>query len=154
MVTVSAPGKAILFGEHAVVYGEPAVAVAINGRVEVEITPCKGEWKMDGYSLISGNHPHLKYLKNAVFGDASYPQSIKVTSGLFPAAGLGSSAALSAASSLALLTIAGEPTNSEKIATLAHLAEAEAQEGRASPIDTSTATLGGCVLVSDKREDA
>ena len=35
MVLASAPGKCILFGEHAVVYGQPAVAVAIDGRVRV-----------------------------------------------------------------------------------------------------------------------
>lgn len=36
-VTASAPGKAILFGEHAVVYGKPAIAVAIDKRVHVKI---------------------------------------------------------------------------------------------------------------------
>jgi len=33
MVTCSAPGKVYLFGEHAVVYGEPAIACAINLRI-------------------------------------------------------------------------------------------------------------------------
>ncbi|MBC7097433.1 MAG: mevalonate kinase, partial [Methanobacteriales archaeon] len=28
----SAPGKTILFGEHAVVYGKPAIALAIDKR--------------------------------------------------------------------------------------------------------------------------
>lgn len=36
MVLVSAPGKVILFGEHAVVYSRPAIAMAIDKRVYVE----------------------------------------------------------------------------------------------------------------------
>ena len=36
-ISVSAPGKCILFGEHAVVYGHPAVAVAIDQRISVKL---------------------------------------------------------------------------------------------------------------------
>ncbi len=154
MVATSAPGKAILFGEHSVVYGEPAVAVAIDARVRISVEPCKGVWKMDGYPLDSGRHPHVVSLRDAVLGADFQSHAIQVRSDLFPAAGLGSSAALSAAGCAALLSISNEPLDEEKIATFAHHAEAEAQAGRASPIDTSTATLGGCVLVSDKREES
>ncbi len=154
MVTASAAGKAILFGEHAVVYGEPALAVAIDGRVSVALEPCEGGWKIDGRPLDGNRHPHIDYLKDAILGDNSQSFSIQVNSELFPAAGLGSSAALSSACSAAMLSTIGEPLDSEKIATLSHLAEAAAQAGRASPTDTSTATLGGCVLVSDKKEQS
>jgi mevalonate kinase len=38
--SASAPGKVILFGEHAVVYGHPAVAAALSDlRITVKITP-------------------------------------------------------------------------------------------------------------------
>lgn len=36
MITVSAPGKLLLFGEHAVVYGYPAIVTAISERMVVQ----------------------------------------------------------------------------------------------------------------------
>jgi len=45
MATAFAPGKCILFGEHAVVYGHPAVAVAIDAGVEVKLEVSK-KWEI------------------------------------------------------------------------------------------------------------
>jgi len=41
VIKVSAPGKLHLLGEHAVVYGKPAIITAVNKRCFVEVTPKK-----------------------------------------------------------------------------------------------------------------
>ena len=55
MVQASAPGKCILFGEHAVVYGQPAVAVAIDQRMSVDLA-LNDDWRIDGMSF----HPQKR----------------------------------------------------------------------------------------------
>ena len=156
MVLSSAPGKCILFGEHAVVYGQPAVAVAIDARIQVSLEESAAGWLIDGMSFDKRRHPHLDaMLKRMWTGDGGRPLSVNIESELFGAAGLGSSAAICSAVAAGLLNLRGTPADElplSGIATTAHLAEAEAQGGRASPIDTSTVTLGGAVLVSDKKE--
>ncbi len=156
MVLASAPGKCILFGEHAVVYGQPAVAVAIDARVRISLEESEAGWLIDGMKSGKSRHTHLDaILKRMWIGDGGKPLSVKIESDLFGAAGLGSSAAICSAVAAGLLHARGIPADDlplSGIATTAHLAEAEAQEGRASPIDTSTSTLGGSVLVSDKKE--
>lgn len=145
MVSASAPGKVILFGEHAVVFGEPAVAVAVDLRAEVYSRP-HAEWRADGASL---DDPKYAYVKAAVerSGKGS-PQWLEIRSRLPLGAGLGSSAAVTVATLAAL-----QGTGSrERIARDAFEVELAVQ-GRASPIDTSTATAGGGILVLQQRQE-
>lgn len=46
-ISVSVPGKIHLMGEHAVVYGKPALLAAINRRLTVTVT--EGKMEPDGY---------------------------------------------------------------------------------------------------------
>ena len=41
-IEVSAPGKLVLIGEYGVLFGAPAVVMAVNRRARVELTPAEG----------------------------------------------------------------------------------------------------------------
>ena len=152
MAKAFAPGKCILFGEHAVVYGHPAVAVAIDSGVEVTIEE-SDRWTLEGIPFDSARHPHISHILDEVFLYDGSSLRMEVNSGLFSAAGLGSSAALSNAMGAALHshTKPGEPIDRVELARMGHSAEARAQQGRASPTDTATSALGGCVVVSGEQ---
>lgn len=154
MVKAFAPGKCILFGEHAVVYGHPAVAVAIDSGVEVELTESTS-WTIEGMPFDADRHPHISHILDDVFGYDGAPLKMGIRSGLFSAAGLGSSAALSNAMGAAVQKLMRPEVevDSVALARIGHAAEAKAQAGRASPTDTATSALGGCVVVSGAAVD-
>src|SRR2546425_823696 len=144
-MAASAPGKLILFGEHAVVFGEPALATAINLRAEVYARP-HPEWRADGGSI---DEPRYRYVKAAIAKVATVgPLWVEVRSMVPSGAGLGSSAAVTVAT-LGTLHGMGGSIDAKTIAREAFEVEHEVQ-GRASPIDTSTASAGGGLLVLPK----
>jgi mevalonate kinase len=145
MVKVSAPGKIILFGEHAVVYGECALAIAIDLRITVDAAPAgTDKFTVNGYELNEARH---KYMKCAVerFWHGE-PLRFILHSELPTASGLGSSAALTTATLGALCAIEDDFAE-EKIAKRGFEVEYEVQ-GSASPIDTTTSTHGSGILVA------
>ncbi len=93
-MAASAPGKLILFGEHAVVFGEPALCTAINLRAEVFVRPHK-VWRADGGSI---DEPRYRYVKAAIVkAKVRSPMWVEVRSMVPSGAGLGSSAAVTVA---------------------------------------------------------
>lgn len=72
-VRASAPGKAILFGEHAVVYGKPAIAVAVNKRAVVTIREGTDDNiniaipELDVYGAINIDNQQISPRKNSNF---------------------------------------------------------------------------------------
>ena len=99
MPSAFAPGKCILFGEHAVVFGHPAVAVAIEQGVRVSVQG-SNEWLLEGQPFEPSKHPHISHIIQNIFQYNGQPLDIDVQSSLFSAAGMGSSAALSMPSGL------------------------------------------------------
>ncbi len=148
-MAASAPGKLILFGEHAVVFGEPALSTAINLRTEVYARP-HTEWLADGGSLDDPKYRYVKTAARHAWKDG--PLWLEVRSMIPTGAGLGSSAAVTVASLAAFCALQDERLDAPSIARDAFEIEHEVQ-GRASPIDTTTATAGGGVLVRPTEGD-
>lgn len=155
MVKASAPGKCILFGEHAVVYGQPALACSISQRmtIELEVEETFDSWRLDGRTFNPKKHPHIDYLRKQLPPTEEQPIHIRIRGSIPKASGLGSSAALSVALCGALQQLRGEDLNPMLASELSHRAEANAQAGRASPMDTATSSFGGFVVLSDTVED-
>lgn len=149
-VSYSAPGKVILFGEHAVVYGEPAIAVAVDKRTTCEVSISEEETTVNGYPI---NMKHHSYILEAMeYVDIDEPLEIVTDSEIPSGAGMGSSAAVSVATLASLHDIYND-AEEEKLAKEAFNVEWSVQ-GSASPIDTSTSTHGNAVMLSDEiKED-
>jgi mevalonate kinase len=144
-----AHGKVILLGEHAVVYGVPALAVGIDRgarasasssasgvpTLSIDGRPALGSemWQAWG-ALCSELQAPCSEL-----GELSVAAELEVP----PGAGLGSSAALGVAIARAALEALGRPASAETV-----LAAADAWErvfhGNPSGIDTTAAFHGGC----------
>lgn len=146
MVATSAPGKLILLGEHAVVFGKPAIAAAIDLRLRCIATPSE-EFMVNGKVITGEYRSYIQAAMDKVWrGD---PLSIQTFSNLPSGSGLGSSAAVSVATLAALMQMRGgfdHPT----VARLGFEVETEVQ-GRASPIDTSVSTHGHGIFIDRKR---
>ena len=111
----SAPGKIILFGEHAVVYGRPALAVPVtqvHADVEVTNSSRTGIW-IDApdvnlhaeLNTLPSDHPIASVIHNLFFLSRISPfpnLEIKIASTIPVASGLGSGAAVTVALTRAL----------------------------------------------------
>ncbi len=72
-VTASAPGKLMLYGEHAVVYGSPCIVTAVDQRVRVTVEP-NGEGEIHVSSPNVGLDEYHKSLKK--LGQDDVPKSM------------------------------------------------------------------------------
>jgi mevalonate kinase len=146
MVITSAPGKLILLGEHAVVFGRPAIAVAIDLRLRCMVTPSV-EFRINGNVMDDSYRSYIQASMDRVWrGD---PLSIRTRSELPSGSGMGSSAAVTVATLAALMQLRGM-FQQPRVARLGFEVESEVQ-GRASPIDTSVSTHGHGIFIDREK---
>lgn len=153
--TATAPGKIILFGEHAVVYGQPAIAVPVHevqarAVVRAQIHGERGEIAISAPGIdleakcsdLNPDHP-LKVAISGVLSELDISGtpacSIRLTSTIPIASGLGSSAAVSTAVIRALAGFLGHPLSLERVSALVYEVE-KIHHGTPSGIDNTVVT--------------
>jgi mevalonate kinase len=163
-VEASAPGKAILFGEHSVVYRGPAVVFAIDKRAHVAIEKrndtkiyfdassvgFSGYFEKDIYYPERGEKWRGRRL--AAFKTAAQKTmehlgmksglNLRIRSDIPIAVGLGSSAAISVATVAAVGALLGDGLVKEEISSIALEGE-KIVHGRPSGVDNNISTYGG-----------
>jgi mevalonate kinase len=135
VATWSAPGKVFLFGEHAVVYGKPGLAMAIQHRVSVTVRKKHRPGRVKS--------PYI----NECLGAMGVGAMVYVRSQLPSSSGLGSSAAVTVATLSAINEEFGKGLSREEVARQAFEIEKKVQKGRASATDTYVSSFGGVVLI-------
>jgi mevalonate kinase len=168
---VSAPGKTILFGEHAAVYGHPALVAALDHRMTVTARATSsggGTVHLEIPSLhivrtVPSTHvihavtePGDLAILAVMLGTADmepHPAGfhVRIESTIPSGAGFGSSAALAVAVVAACRRACGDDIAPDDIARLAVSIERH-QHGRASGVDVQAVLRGG-VLMCRRSDD-
>lgn len=173
-IITSAPGKLFLIGEYAVLENAPAILAAVDRRARVRLTDSSDDcWhfsapnlNIEQLTLGADGRPRtdnmgadlLERLRvfeavrahvTAYLEGPLPPLDIQIDTTDFSRdghkLGLGSSAAVAAALTCALLARAGATAGREQIAQLAIRAHRDAQNGTGSGGDVATAVYGGLI---------
>ncbi|HPH95430.1 MAG TPA: mevalonate kinase [Anaerolineaceae bacterium] len=154
-ISAYAPGKIILFGEHAVVYGRPALAVPVlqvkaRAAVLANVRGPAGQVRIEapdiqincGLHDLPSDHPFqtLVFMVCEALSIQSLPAlTIRLSSTIPTASGLGSGAAISVAFIRALSAFLGHPLSDEQVNALAYETE-RYYHGSPSGIDNTVIT--------------
>lgn len=155
----SAPAKTILFGEHAVVYGEPAIAIPLpNLRTYAEMQPNGKEFRIisentglnSTYNELEpsgGIKKLLDLMRDEFMLDCLPPVTLQIRSDIPIASGLGSGAALSVSIIREFSSYFHTPLSNERINEIAYEVE-KIYHGFPSGIDNTTITYETPIIFS------
>lgn len=154
--SASAPGKAILFGEHAVVYGQPAIAIPLHqvsaeAIIKADILAPEGQISIQSDAIgldtkiseLSHDHPLVLAISNTLghFSVDRVPAfKLKINSTIPVASGLGSGAAVSAAVVRAVAAFLGQDISDAVVSDITFESE-KIYHGSPSGIDNTVVSF-------------
>ena len=169
-VTASAPGKLVLFGDHAAVYGNPCLVTAVDLRYTVTVTllnqsiveidtpdlRSRGEtYQVITANVSARNRPETAFVEAAlkqIYQQQPTGTGFKIrTDGPQTSYGLGSSSAITAATLMAVAHNLGIELSLREIFDLSYAAVLEVQRA-GSGVDLAAAVYGGTLYYVNKGE--
>jgi len=143
IITYSTPAKVILSGEHAVVYGKPALVCGINLRLKFSLW--EQDRKVEDKNIILISQIVKKYLKKAKIDFIDKKFNYQVESQIPIGQGLGSSAAFSVATAASFLKFySGKDFAKDEINQVAYQIEKHFHQNP-SGADNTTSCFGGLI---------
>ena len=143
-LSARAPGKCIVFGEHAVVHGAPELVFAVDLMTQVFVTAGESS-RLNADAEAAQRNAYFRAALELAWKDRP-PIEVRAVSRIPRSAGLGSSAAFVAALAAALSSATGG-VDRPALAQRSFEIERGAQ-GVGSPGDTSTVVAGGFVAIN------
>ncbi|TFF89513.1 MAG: mevalonate kinase [Promethearchaeota archaeon] len=168
-VSASAPGKCILFGEHAVVYGYPAISIGFNlkskctieriknNRIQLEFKNFNDSYEFKNFKhlLSESSFTHKQIKKGLKLISSRIDEEInnikiEISSNLLIGSGLGSSASISVALMAAFDDFYNLNLSKEELSHLAYEME-KIVHGNPSGIDNTTCTFGNLIYFQNNK---
>lgn len=147
--SATSPGKIILSGEHSVVYGCPALAIAVNRYATAIISSSSSD-----LLIVKEPTDLVQFAVNTVLeaSGISFLEKvgIAIESDIPVGGGMGSSAAVILSVMKAMAHYLKSNFSVEKILQLAQCIESK-QHGISSGLDIKTSLYGGCIFVKKDR---
>ncbi|MCL4338420.1 mevalonate kinase [Patescibacteria group bacterium] len=149
VLTVVAPGKLMLFGEHAVIYGYPCIVSALDKYIEI-----KGkiiDEKDDKFDIADYSDGFIRRMVSVFRIKYGKKEKIFISSkSTLGRYGLGSSAAISVATVKMLGKLFNIPLSAEELFNISYEGVLKVQKGKASGFDLASSIYGGTILFDGK----
>lgn len=151
-LTITVPGKVILSGEHSVVFGYPAIVIAVKRFLTVSLS-WRGKVDHDFFQTLLNQFESTSAIEivNTINTQVGNHSRVLIKSQIPLGCGMGSSAALASAISLLTLKLSGKPISLKEVNQYAFMLEKHAHQNP-SGVDNTIVIFGGILKYQRNHE--